>query len=960
MTDFNKTIHLKFDVDVNTKDAERALDDLQRRASGSGRTRHRPTYAGSGNEAHLDNDPYIFGNSYSGYSKSRDFQVSNSSDLKAVDSSMKSLSQTISELKDSIRSINNARNSTLNIGTRTSNRGHLTYADSRSIISNETVIEHGKSNINQDPENGPVGSFSKEYNKSLGERNKLYAKYKSMASDKSYSQEELDNVRKQIDQNTKLIDTYNKLEEAVKNADMAQSVTQATSTGLYSADPARGSMLYNLQQRAYSIGAHTVSSVVSPVTQMYSSGFSTNQATGSQALQVGTLIGGQSDTSIRKQAQNTSLKGGYGYTTQQGIDFYSDAIQRRGSVLSNSSAKEYVGNIERSGRASNLSDDTYKSLVSTLSGAGSLNKSSDITSIVSSIMTANQMSGNAGNYEQNASTITSLISSIANNRQVTAKDSSTLAANVSALQSGNSALQGTSGATQLQNINNAYTAASQGGNNALLYTIFRSRGQSGAVGLWNAKLQAEKGLTDTDNITAARNMFSRQINSGAQGRDIAASNIQQMFNVSASTADGLVKDIASGKYSDAELRARVEKALKSEAAKNTSAYDSSEQSALNTSTAEKETNSSKLKSSGTWLTRLGDAINTNPLAQIATGVGTSFVGTAMYNAGASGVASLLKGNKFSSLFNTASSVFKGAGTAGGVATAGKGIFSKIASLGKSAISKAPISELGVSGIKGLFSDGVGSGLKGLAKAGLEGAGKFAPAVTAGVDIYNIATAKNKGKAVGSAVGSGIGTIAGGLLGGVPGAIVGGMIGDWAGGKVAEGVEWVGGKLTRKGSRNSSSAVSANQIQDRETKSLLDKEDAIVNKREKWLKDYKDTLPDTSTTSSKSSTKSHKAFGGIVTGRTEIAEGNRSEYVVPLDPSKASYTKRALSQIQSMTGIRASDGKQIVATSGTSYSPNITVNASGSKDTRSADDIQRKIAQLMQNSMSNYRNNVRTV
>ena len=428
MTDFNKTVHLKVVVDVETNNANKAVDSLKQRIAGRGgasSSAGRPLYAPQDSASHLTSgDPYIFGTSHNGYRNEQRYQqaTNRSSDY----GSSSSIRDSINRLNNQLKNVNNANRNINAIAERTQNRGHLTYADSRGLAGSSNVVEKARSSMTEDS-NGKPGDLLKEFNTAAAKRNELEDQYKKLITSNA-SKEQVDDTRRQIEEINKLVSTYDKLNAAVNTANSNASTANKEAAG-YAVDPQRGSLAYNIQQRAYSIGANLIGAATSPIKSMYQTGFQVNQSTGAQALQVGQLIGGLSDTAIRKSAQNISLRGRYGYDTQSGLDFYSDAIQRRGSVM-----------------GSNLSDSTYKNLVSTLSGAGSLGNKDDIKSIVSTVMAANQMSGNAGNYEQNTNTLTNLIGQIASNRQVTTTDAKNTAKDVSLLQSGNSALQGTAGA----------------------------------------------------------------------------------------------------------------------------------------------------------------------------------------------------------------------------------------------------------------------------------------------------------------------------------------------------------------------------------------------------------------------------------------------------------------------------------------------------------------------------------
>ncbi len=255
-------------------------------------------------------------------------------------------------------------------------------------------------------------------------------------------------------------------------------------------------------------------------------------------------------------------------------------------------------------------------------------------------------------------------------------------------------------------------------------------------------------------------------------------------------------------------------------------------------------------------------------------------------------------------------------------------------------------------------------MKGLSKAALPLTLAIGTASTIS-DVSKAKTGRKKAEAAGSGIGStllsiGAGAAAGSvfgpagtLIGGIGGAIVGSKGGKWIGDKAYDAWDWITGKDSKTSSKSNLKTTQA-QITKKEQNSMLDKWQKIMDQ---WTKNIKDTeSSNNGSGSSKSSSKSHKAFGGVVKGRTEIAEGNRPEVVVPTDPAKQSYTKSALTQVTEMTGIRATDDKPSTSQQMGAFSPNITINNSGNGSTRDDDALAHRLQQALQNATNDYRFN----
>lgn len=953
-----------------------------------------------------------------------------------------SINRELKSVAGNIRSLNSMINQQQRIYNKAASTRTMTYTQNANFNSNQQSLND---------KNGVYRQVATGYGRQIKQLQSANEGLKVQSTMGTPAQQNA--AKEQLAYNDKLITSYKDYIETLKTAkqsmkDLTDSMNReqnsaTSSTGsAINVDPQRGSLAYNLQQRAFAFGARTTGGVTDGITSIYQAGKSINQSTGQQALQLGNLVGGRTDQQTREDVQ--SYAGKYGYNTQQGLDFYQNAIAQRGSVLSASEAKSRVGAIEANGRASGLSDNSYSSLMGVASNAGAINSNSDVKSIVQTVLAANAMSGNSGNKELNAQTLTTLISSISSSRTMSANNVSTLGSNVSALSHLGSAWQGQSGQNNIEGVNAGFTSASKGGDNSLLYMIMQQRGQGGATGVMSARVQAEKGLSDTNNIRAVRNgAIGNMARSGASGQAMASMYLQEHFNLGASAATKFSKGLADGTLSDKELSKiakESDKKGKSAAASGTGAYNKSDLKVLNMQTANIEKSESKAAASLKELTKLVGALQGTVKGMIAANVVSSVVSQGISYLGGGASKSVISGaggaggsgGFFSKLFSGG----KGAAAAEATEDVGKtGITGKIIRAAKSGGSKlssgfnylfsgtktgAAVSKAGEAAksagsfVKGkgstllsLFGDagdaakgaaeagsgwkGIGGSIKAVANSGLgKAASKIATPLAIASSAFDIFSSKDKFKAVGRAGGGwagaaaggsagaaigtailpGVGTAIGGVLGSIGGAIGGTKFGNWAGGKIEQGWDWtkktagnVWNGITSwfggddKSSSKSKLKTTQANLTEKNQETMLDKWDKIMTQ---WAKNIKDTDSTNSKSSSKSSSssssKSGHAFGGLVTRRTEIAEGNRPEMVVPLDPAKQSYTKNALSQITEMTGIRATDDKPSVVKNQGAFSPNITINHTGSGN-NDDDALVHRLNQALTNATNDYRFNL---
>ena len=927
-----------------------------------------------------------------------DFTTTANMGNKDFNSAIQDVNRNISTLNSAIRE----RSRTTTVASRT---GRITYNQNERMRSTSESITSGTYAKAKDAYQKQLESLDTNYNKLQDQLNTAKAPGSNASSDSIKS------IELQIKQNQELSNAYQKYIDALNNAASSLKEQDASMSGVNNGGGVnvaakRGSVLAAIQDRSYATGARMVGGAANAVYGMYTSGISINQSTGQQALEMGTLAGGKNDQQVREQVQ--SYRGRYGYNTQQGLDFYEQAMRQQGPALTADQARSRVGEIENQGRASGLREQTYTNLLSSSAGAGSINSNADMKSIVQTVLAANEMSGNSGNKEQNTQTLTNLISSIGATRNVTTQGIQNAGVMQSSLSSAGRAWQGDAGANNIASMNSSFQSASKGQNNSLLYLVMRQRGEGGVQGYQNAQIQAEKGLTDPDNIKALRQYVSNMSRSGANGRAMAATYINNSgMTTGPKAAKELVDEIDEGQLSDSQIAKKqreAERKGKQADKKGSQAYQNSQLKTQNRRSANDDRNKSKMASDLNPLTEFTNNITSSLPGAIMTSVGTGMVLQGMGNVGGAGFSGFMHsglfsdtsagGGFFSRVGKGIGGLFKRGGTttatetAADMASKGAGVTSDAAKAAGAAGDAAKGAEAVGEGVK------VGSGFtRGLEGAGgaLRVAGKIATPIALAAGAFSTyedyksqhtQAGKNKavahgvgstgggilgGMAAGAATGAAAGTVFGplgtlvaGVGGGIVGGIAGSSLGGWIGNKAGDAWNWVTGtKDNKKKTSGSQAKVATSQslINQKNQQQMLDQWQKIMDK---WTKNIKDTNSANGSsgkaTAKSSSSKSGHAFGGLVTQRTEIAEGDKPEYVVPLDPAKQNSTKSALSQITQMTGIRSTDERPQMVTQAGPFQPNITINHTGNGGSNDDDILITKLNQALKNATDDYRFN----
>jgi len=482
---------------------------------------------------------------------------------------------------------------------------------------------------------------------------------------------------------------------------------------------------------------------------------------------------------------------------------------------------------------------------------------------------------------------------------------------------------------------------------------------------------------------------------GANGKALARAYISNHNMAGPEAAKELVNDVDDGNMSDSEIAKRVKEAEKKGnklTNQGASAYRGSQQYDLNRNTSQKEANQSKTASTLNFLTKASNIFTTTATGGLMLSAAGGIARQIPGQIGGSLMSGLTKSGGFSRLFGLG-------GDAAETASSGAGIFSKVGSGLKSMVGlggEAGVAADAANGVKGAstalrgLAPGASEGLTGAAGAArwLGPVGIAVAGIGGAIETYNdykkhnTQAGKNKavahgvgktgggilgGMAAGVATGAAAGTVFGplgtlvaGVGGGIIGGIAGSSLGGWIGNKAGDAWNWVTDTKDKKKKTSGSQAkvaTSQSLINQKNQQQMLDQWQKIMDQ---WTKNIKDTNSANGSsgkaTAKSSSSKSGHAFGGLVTQRTEIAEGDKPEYVVPLDPAKQNSTKSALSQITQMTGIRSTDERPQMVTQAGPFQPNITINHTGNGGSNDDDVLITKLNQALKNATDDYRFN----
>lgn len=353
-----------------------------------------------------------------------------------------------------------------------------------------------------------------------------------------------------------------------------------------------------------------------------------NMSTGEQALNQGNVSGHVTDSDMRGRVQNIMWQNGLGYKTQDGLDYYALAQQSRlykaddRTGKSDKLATNMTNAFEVGGRATGISDKSWRNTATVALNSGGIFTDKDIDRLSATIAGENVRSGNSGDAEGNARTITTAIQQLSRSTSLTPNGIGYLSATTAMLSRSSKAFSGERGERNINNIDQGFQNGATGSDKALLYMMISSNPSKygGPNGMVRAQETLAKGLADPENINMVQNQVKRLGASGSQGKGVATLMLEQHFGLAPKDASTLAGDMLSGKYSTGALvkEARtIQKRGKTQTNRNLTNYKRSDQASRNTQEAQGEAINSQASGMVKWFRDIK-----NGIGQGMHGVGT--------------------------------------------------------------------------------------------------------------------------------------------------------------------------------------------------------------------------------------------------------------------------------------------------------------------------------------------------
>lgn len=327
-----------------------------------------------------------------------------------------------------------------------------------------------------------------------------------------------------------------------------------------------------------------------------------NKNTGEEALNIGNVQGHVSDNTMRNRVQLLMRNNKLGYNTQEGLDYYSLAQQSRSFSAGHTPNNTVIGMttaLEEGGRSTGIAKQSWDSAVNAAMQAGGIFTDKDINRLSATIAGENMRSGNSGATEDNAKIITSAIQQLSRSTTLNQNGISYIGATASLMSRSSKLFSGEQGQAAISGLNDGFLNAASNKNDALLYLKIQSNPQrfGGITGKVNAQKELSQGLSNPDNMGFVQNTVN-QLGEGA-----GTLFLEQQFGYDVNQANTMAKHMLDKRYSRSKLIAEAEKNEKAgnkQTQQNLNAYRNSNQSTYNQTGAQREARQSSMSSSLKW------------------------------------------------------------------------------------------------------------------------------------------------------------------------------------------------------------------------------------------------------------------------------------------------------------------------------------------------------------------------
>ena len=576
-------------------------------------------------------------------------------------------------------------------------------------------------------------------------------------------------------------------------------------------EPSANSLAGILKSRAFAISVASLGAGVGAIGSIYNKGKGIEQGIRSDAIQIGQQVGTSDYRGYKRQIASIGMQSSTGYTPEQMMDMAGTVLGGQGN-LGQQATLDTTEALAKATRSVAVDSGSLQSFIQSSMKNGSVSGADGVTAISKSIAGAISAGGMGGRDDE----VLKALQEIADNTFAGRNGSSSEMNNVIAMNTmlnatGDKAVQGDAGAKLQADLSSGIRNLGQ--DNPLSLWLGKGTQYQGLGGMWNMQKMQEKGLTanSLNSLVKGSSMYGSE---GSDAQKMALySAIKNGLGVDVTTdqVDSLMK-VYKKTSGDPEAVQKeinkITKAGKSTTDKNSSTYSESAEGSKNLAEAVKavkalEIADNKLTTAIDKLIGKMSGLN----AMVYAGgagllAGGTMLGGSVLSAGAS---SLIKSGKASSVLGKFkdSSLGQSVGSTISKGTSkGSSVLSKL--FGSSDDIAKAATEAG-SGLGTATAGGATSGLSGfskiMSKGGglLKGVGKVALPIGALASIYNVATAKDKTKAVGGEVGGwagalggatagaglgsmilpGVGTVIGGAVGGIAGSLGGTALGEGA-------------------------------------------------------------------------------------------------------------------------------------------------------------------------------------
>lgn len=570
------------------------------------------------------------------------------------------LIQELQRIKSRYRRIGNQQD---RIGSKVTSTGYMSMRDLGTYSRNKSQLQNAPAD--QDNLNGIIHMKQDQYNQL---RNQTISGLNT--NGKPMSTDELNDLHGQM---TDLSKVLRKARDANTAIDAAQDTSAGSDMALATGLKAIGSKAA-LPLALYSLAKKGIEFVAKDIQQ----GNQINQSTGEQALNMGNISGHASDGEMRGRVQNLMRANGLGYTTQEGLDYYALVQQTRSydrnknRDINGYRSIDMTNALEQGGRASGVSNETWKNTASAAVESGAIVSEKSINHLSDVIAGENVRSKNSGNSESNAKIITDVVQQLTRSGTVNMNGITNVAAVASLLSRSSKMFSGKQGEQNVASFNQGFLNAGSGQDDPLLYMKIQSNPAKygNPRGYLNAQEDLNKGISSPENIGMIRNYVQMASRSGIQGQALAAIMMEKHFGWSASTADKISSDMLDDKISPDKIREEIKHIDKNgnlQVKKNKQSYQNSQQATLNSEKAQREARQSKASGASKWFTDIKNNVGNffNSIGKAVSVTPSSSISTPNFPAGSSSVSPGAIGMDNNSIMNFAPTKPKSSGATGG-------------------------------------------------------------------------------------------------------------------------------------------------------------------------------------------------------------------------------------------------------------------------------------------------------